>query len=112
MIFLKQKQKYRGMFETQKSRNKTSPGDIGLNIINYRCSDKNEIQSNYFQKTEVSIHVTILHRDAILELLSWIGCLTSQLTIFQSYMWRHIDVQADWRRSWTYGRAPNAIDIS
>ena len=42
----------------------------------------------------------------------WICCLTSQLTIFQSYMWRHIDVQADWRRSWTYGRAPNAIDIS
>ena len=29
---LKQKQKYRGMFETQKSRNKTSSGDIGLNI--------------------------------------------------------------------------------
>ena len=28
-------------------------------------------------------------------------------------MWRHIDVQADRRRSsWTYGRAPNAIDIS
>ena len=44
--------------------------------------------------------------------LSWFGCLTSQLTIFQLYMWRHIDVQADWRRSWTYGRAPNAIDIS
>ena len=44
--------------------------------------------------------------------LSWIGCLTSQLTIFQSYMWRHIDAQADWRRSLTYSRAPNAIDIS
>ena len=29
---VKQKQKYRGMFETQKSRNKTSSGDIGLNI--------------------------------------------------------------------------------
>ena len=27
-------------------------------------------------------------------------------------MWRHIDVQADWRRSSTYGLAPNAIDIS
>ena len=27
-----QKQKYRGMFETQKSRKKTSSGDIGLNI--------------------------------------------------------------------------------
>ena len=41
----------------------------------------------------------------------WNGCWTSELTIFQSYMWRHIDVQADWRRSRTYGRAPNAIDI-
>ena len=27
-----------------------------------------------------------------------IGCLTSQSTIFQSYMRRHTDVQADWRR--------------
>ena len=32
----------------------------------------------------------------------WIGCLTSQSTIFQSHVWRHIDVQADWRRSWTW----------
>ena len=31
-ILVKQKQKYRGMFETQKSRYKTSSGDIGLNI--------------------------------------------------------------------------------
>ena len=31
-IHCKQKQKYRGIFETQKSRNKTSSGDIGLNI--------------------------------------------------------------------------------
>ena len=28
----KHKQKYRGMFETQKSGNKTSSGDIGFNI--------------------------------------------------------------------------------
>ena len=27
-------------------------------------------------------------------------------------MWRHIDVQADWRKSLTYGGAPKAIDIS
>ena len=26
----------------------------------------------------------------------WIYCLTSQSTIFQSYMWRYIDVQVDW----------------
>ena len=29
---VKQKQKYRGMFETQKSGNKTRSGEIGLNI--------------------------------------------------------------------------------
>lgn len=34
---------------------------------NYRCSEKNEIQSNYFQRTECSLHVTIIHRHAILE---------------------------------------------
>ncbi|CAC5395273.1 unnamed protein product [Mytilus coruscus] len=34
---------------------------------NYRCSDRTEIQSAYFQRTEVSIHVTILNRHAILE---------------------------------------------
>ena len=46
--------------------------------------------------------------------MRWIGCLTSQLTISQWYMWRHIhvDMQADWRRSRTYGRAPKVIDIS
>ena len=55
----------------------------------------------------------ILHAQIIRWIeLSWIVCLTSQLTISQSYMRRHIDVQADWRRSMTYGRAPNAIDIS
>ena len=31
-LWSKQKQKYRGMFETQKSRNKTSSAEIGLNI--------------------------------------------------------------------------------
>jgi hypothetical protein len=34
---------------------------------NYRCSERNEIQSAYFQRTEVSIHVSILHRHAVLE---------------------------------------------
>ena len=34
---------------------------------NYRCTEKNEIQSSYFQKTEVSIHVSIIYRHAILE---------------------------------------------
>ena len=36
----------------------------------------------------------------------WIGCLTAQSTIFQFYMWWHIDVETDWRRSLTYGRVP------
>lgn len=34
---------------------------------NYGCKEKTEIQSTYFQRTEVSIHVTILHRHAVLE---------------------------------------------
>lgn len=34
---------------------------------NYKCGEKSELQSDYFQKTEVSIHVTILHRHAQLE---------------------------------------------
>ena len=43
--------------------------------------------------------------------LEWVSIFTLQSTIFQLYMWRHLDVQADWRRSWTYGRTPNAVDI-
>ena len=40
------------------------------------------------------------------------GCLTPHSTIFQSYTWRHVDVQAEWRKRKTHGRAPKAIDIS
>ena len=36
-------------------------------------------------------HTRIWFSSGVIE-LSWIVCLTSQLTIFQSYMWRHIDV--------------------
>ncbi len=32
---------------------------------NYRCREKSEIQADYFQRTEVSLHVTLLHRHAI-----------------------------------------------
>jgi hypothetical protein len=32
---------------------------------NYRCSELKQLQSSYFQKTEVSIHVTIIHRHAL-----------------------------------------------
>ena len=35
---LEAKQKYRGMFETQKSGNKTSSGEIGLNIRTFVSS--------------------------------------------------------------------------
>lgn len=35
---------------------------------NYSCKDKIEIQSSYFQKTEVSIHVSIIYRHRIQEL--------------------------------------------
>ena len=45
----------------------------------------------------------------ILELVNeWIGSLTSHSTIFQLYMWRHIDVQVNCR-SWSYSRAPSPL---
>lgn len=34
---------------------------------NYKCTTKEEIQASYFQKVEVSIHVSVLHRHACLE---------------------------------------------
>ena len=40
----KQKQKYRGMFEIQKSGNKTSSGDIGLNVRTLACPKVGEYQ--------------------------------------------------------------------
>ncbi|CAG2239432.1 unnamed protein product [Mytilus edulis] len=35
---------------------------------NYRCTERIEIQSSYFQRTEVSIHVTLIYRHAVLEI--------------------------------------------
>ncbi|CAG2251287.1 unnamed protein product [Mytilus edulis] len=35
---------------------------------NYRCTERIEIQSSYFQRTEVSIHVTLIYRRAVLEI--------------------------------------------
>ena len=48
------------------------------------------------------------------EWVSDYGYLTSHLTIFQSYMWRHIYVQADWRRKKELNlrSGSQAIDIS
>lgn len=34
----------------------------------YKCFDKTEIQTGYFQKIEVSIHVTLLYHHAVLEI--------------------------------------------
>jgi hypothetical protein len=32
---------------------------------NYKCSEQNEIQASYYQKTEVSIHVSVIHRHGV-----------------------------------------------
>jgi hypothetical protein len=34
---------------------------------NYGCKEKFELQQTYFQRTEVSIHVSVIYRHAILE---------------------------------------------
>ena len=61
--------------------------------------------ASIFTAEAVALQMAVQHDQREAKWVSeWIICLTSQLTIFQSYMWRHIDVQADWR-SLTYGRA-------
>ena len=42
----KKKQKYRGVFETQKSGNKTSSGEIGLNIRTLASPKMGKSQNN------------------------------------------------------------------
>ena len=46
----------------------------------------------------------------ILDKLGKGGISVSQTSIFQLYLWPHIDVQVAWRRL-TYGWAPNSIGI-
>ena len=97
----------------------------GQNFCNYRESKNHMLKNSILEKTKQTLEFTwprslyngndlnyktrSLHSRIIPTVyveVRWNCCLTSQLTIFQSYMWRHIDVQADWRRSWTYGRLP------
>ena len=49
---------------------------------------------------EIVMRKQFIHNFSVftIKVVDWIGCLTSKSMIFQSYMWRHIDVQADWRR--------------
>ena len=58
--------------------------------------------------TEISLHVTLSKQSNS----NWHKGKQNKrhMQRYCSYMWRHIDVQADWR-SWAYGRAPNARDI-
>ena len=56
----------------------------------------------YFYAHQIAYTLPIFAITSMLSIyhfgVRWIGCLTSQSTIFESYMWRHTDVQADWRR--------------
>ncbi|CAG2203707.1 unnamed protein product [Mytilus edulis] len=52
---------------------------------NYRCSERTEIQSAYFQRTEVSIHVTILNRHAILEVDGIDSTLDSPVIVSEQF---------------------------
>ena len=54
------------------------------------------------------IHFILLHAFINLWKIQKDWC---SVTAVLMYMWRHIDVQADWRRRLTSGQAPNAIDI-
>ena len=63
------------------------------------------LQSGHSEITLLDALIKKIHKNVTF-LCLFLYCLTSQSTIFQSYMWRHIDMLAVWRRSLTYGRAP------
>ncbi|CAG2229308.1 unnamed protein product [Mytilus edulis] len=52
---------------------------------NYRCSERTEIQSAYFQRAEVSIHVTILNRHAIFEVDGIDSTLDSPVIVSEQF---------------------------
>ena len=78
------------------------PSSLTFHIFDFSSETAEWNLSKLDRKLDLNVlyQVCVFRADRVK--LSWIGSLTSQLTIFQSYMWRHIDLQADWRRSWTY----------
>ena len=52
------------------------------------------------------------HENSTISKIVWLFVVIrhNQRYFSNMYTWRHIDVQADWRRNWTYGQAPNAIE--
>ena len=64
---------FRSKWQTQQQKHLLSTLPIGHCIAihdyseNYKCIAKEEIQAAYFQRVEVSVHVTVLHRHAALE---------------------------------------------
>ena len=53
--------------------------------------------SHYRQFTDCMITQTGSFQSSLARCVSVYWCFTSHATIFQSYMWRHIEVQADWK---------------
>ena len=85
--------------------------DIGVRNREFPSTESSAPPVNMYGTTSLSwcvfISTFIYEKWLILELVNeWIGSLlTWHSTIFQLYMWRHIDVKAGCR-SWTYGRVP------
>ena len=69
-----------------------------------------KIFAYWFTYYDIISDVTIFQYENEFE-FEFIGVLRHMERYF-SYICDGTDVQVDWRRSFTYGRAPNAIDIS
>ena len=60
--------------------------------------------------TDLLCEITFYHFSIVLRFDCIFKTTINDISVM--YMWRHIDVLADWRISWAYGRTPNVIDIS
>ena len=74
-----------------------------LSICNVHMETEQKL---FYFKYEKSFQLSIFINIEMRERESKICCPTSYATIFQLYMWRHTDVQMDWR-SWAYSRLPH-----
>ena len=85
-------------------------GGMGGVMVGVICGSK-EV-GRRFQNSIWYALWNIVVRGVAMPVVNEICCLTSHAMLFQLYMWQHLDVQADWGRSLTYGRALNAIDFN
>ena len=83
---------------------------VKLNVTVHRCEDDLEVLHRPILKGSLTLYCSTRPSTNKFE-FEFIS-VSRHLQRYFSQISDGTDAQVDWRRSWTYGRAPNAIDIS